>query len=87
MIGKQPPNILIKDLSDITPQSDGKKQRMSNDLMAVLESVLKKSKIKGPTDTLSLHVPNDDDKDAKRQYEMVFSGLEDLLSGLKIEYK
>ena len=39
---------------------------MSNDLMAVLESVLKKSKIKGPTDTLSLHVPNDDDKDAKR---------------------
>lgn len=58
--------------------------------MAVLESVLKRSKVGGPPPALeSINVAsiNDNATDVKKKYEMVFSGLEELLASLKREYQ
>lgn len=80
--------MLIRDLCEKTPKSDGK-HTVSNDLLAILQGVLRKSKVKAVDSKgrqlSSVAVP-DDDHDAKRKYEMVFSGLEDILSSLKREY-
>ena len=88
--GKQnePAPILIKDLSDITPRSECKR-RLSNDLLAVLESVLKRSKIGAQPPALEPGNSSSADSmsDAKKKYEMAFTGLEELMASLKREYQ
>ena len=87
-LGAHPQPMLIRDLSDKTPKSDGK-HVVSNDLLAILQGVLRKSKVKtvdSRGQQLSSVAAPEDDQDAKRKYEMVFSGLEDILSSLKREY-